>query len=194
MTAQIGDIYRFKKNRYTIIAMSKPINFHPSHYGFKPTAPHTACWRGYCCEYIIKQDGLYLDKLEINCADGHYPALFGICADESPEIRGSMKVYRNLNHRINFTGNLVVGSGFIDAYYIHMGFQQAWAYKKVLEFLFDHEQQVTVKDHSELVKKIRDQIQKEPACMKQLLGESLEYIAKSFSLDMADKCRWLTEP
>ena len=40
----------------SVPAVSAPKNFHPEEYGFRPVSPHTACWRGYFCQYDITDD------------------------------------------------------------------------------------------------------------------------------------------
>ena len=66
MTAQIPDMYRYQGRNHEIIAISNPIDFNPEDYGFRPVAPHTACWRGYFCQYDIRDDQLFLSKFWVN--------------------------------------------------------------------------------------------------------------------------------
>lgn len=42
-----------------------------------------------------------------------------------------------LDFSINYSGDIVIGTGFIDKYNIHMGYQQAYAYEKVYELIFE---------------------------------------------------------
>ena len=56
MTAQIGDIYKYKKKEFTVVALSSVMLFDPKNYGMEPHASSTACWRGYWCEYAIEDD------------------------------------------------------------------------------------------------------------------------------------------
>lgn len=54
MTAQIGDIYKYKKKEFTVVALSSVMLFDPKNYGMEPHASSTACWRGYCVNMRLK--------------------------------------------------------------------------------------------------------------------------------------------
>ena len=45
--------------------------------------------------------------------------------------------YFNIGLPIPFSGGLMIGDDFINALYVHMGFQSAWKYRKVIEFRFN---------------------------------------------------------
>ncbi len=157
MTAQIPDTYIFEKKKYEFIAISEPIGFDPRDYGLKPNAPSTACWRGYWCEYGIKQSGLILEQFLIYNADGDYPPF----NDIEPSLNERDATYR-VHLKIDFTGKIVIGRGFINKYYVHGGFQRAWAFKEVKEIVFDKGNVIEVIDHSEEVKDLRRQYDKNP--------------------------------
>lgn len=70
-------------------------------------------------------------------------------------------VYEDVNLLVKYTGKIVIGNSFIDEYYKHMGLQRAWAYKKVLELIFEKGRLVEVIDHSETVQKIREEMESE---------------------------------
>lgn len=75
--------------------------------------------------------------------DGNYPEIngklptpesfyFDIYKDGKQEYDGSYE-YKDLGMPIDFTGKIVLGDGFLQKYYIHMGFQRAWAYERLIE-------------------------------------------------------------
>ena len=90
---------------------------------------------------------------------------------------------------IEYTGKLVLGNGFIWDYYIHMGFQRAWAYEKVIELIFEKGVLVNVIDHSEKVKEIRAEIN---AGVKDSRERNTHtFVDKSFSMKLEDKAWWI---
>ena len=156
MTAQIGDIYKYGKKEYRIVAMSAGMPFNPKYYGLEPHPSSTACYRGYWCEYSVDDEKLVLKNMYMFNMDDNYPPLNGIevapqeyeeCWGSKPGMKGIQKItvpaymghraYKELNMLIPYTGKILLGDGFMHEYYIHMGFQRAWAYKKLIEFVFD---------------------------------------------------------
>ena len=63
MTAQISDCYKYKGKKYDLVAISESIGFKPSNYGLHPQGIMTSCWRGYWCDYEIKNKALKLKVL-----------------------------------------------------------------------------------------------------------------------------------
>lgn len=163
MTAQIGDRYIFEDNSYTISAISKPIGFDPYDYDLYPVMMSTACHRGYWCNYKITSDGIYLDKLYIHCANNDYPEINGKGIErdangEPLEYMGFM-VYSNLDLKIKYTGEILVGDGFIVDYYRHIGYQKFYSYKVLKEFVFSRGELLEIKDHSKLAADVRQYIE-----------------------------------
>ncbi len=190
MTGQIPDTYRYNGRKYSIIALTSPIDFNPEDYGFRPKAPTTACWRGYVCEYEITDDQLYLSRFDVYCGDDPYPVFDGVSPVKGRDFR-HMMVYRNLHHVIDYDGSIVVGTGFLSKYYIHMGFQRAWAYRNVYELVFQHGKVISRIDHSKAVAKIRKQVDQNPDFSGELYGNLQDFIHDSFSLDKDVKAWWI---
>lgn len=191
MTGQIGDSYCFAGHDYTIIAMSKEINFAPTVYGLIPQAICTACWKGYWCDYSIENDKIFLKNLHISCKDNYYPDFNGIKVISNKENFMEHHLYKNINLPILYTGQIVVGSGFLNQYYIHMGYQRAWAYKTVLEFVFEEGILLDTINHSEKAEKMREQIQFDKNFKKNLDKNISQFIDDSFSLDLKIKGWWI---
>ena len=120
MTAQIKDKLILEDGKYHIIASSSQIPFDPKDYGLFPMSCCTACYRGYWCEYVVKEENLYLDKLYIH-TDGIYPKLNGIPVSaqeyESVSVQRGKEPERfpkNLRHRVyEHIGLPVLYTGFI---------------------------------------------------------------------------------
>lgn len=210
MTAQIGDIYKYKRKEFSIVALSNAIQFDPKEYGLEPHARSTACWRGYWCEYNIVDDELLLQNLYIFNADGKYPPLNGIeispqeyqeCTAYSfknkkgekvmrPKHMGH-RVYKNVNMPIPYTGKILLGDGFMHEYYIHMGFQRGWAYRELVEFVFEDGVLLECNDLSHIAKAQRDAIKKHGEDSRYPDdGDIPKFVNKSFSLDYEDKAWW----
>ena len=191
MTAQISDEYTYKGKKYDIIASSAPIEFDPNEHGFNPSAPHTACWRGYWCVYSIDGRKLTLHTLHINCDDNNYPDLFGTKAVKAHNGWDYGMEYRNIGYVVDFNGSVVLGRDFIQDYYIHMGFQQPWAYGKVIELVLEKGMLINEIDHSAYVADLRKKIDANPDYLKDLHSNIPLFAEKSFSLNAKDKAWWI---
>lgn len=211
MTAQIGDIYKYKEKNYTIVALSSPMLFEPQQYGLVPHSSSTACWRGYWCEYVVADDKLLLEDLYIYNEDGNYPPLCGV--EVSPAefeehecyVGGLSKrkkvllpahdghrVYKKIDLPIPFTGKILLGSGFMSDYYIHMRFHRSWAYKELIEFEFCEGQLVTCTDLSHVAKAQREAIKQQRIDQHHPYdGNIPKYIEDCFSLDYSIKAWWM---
>ena len=75
MTAQISDKYTYKGDKYSIVAISNPINFHPKRFGLNPISICTSCWNVYWCEYDITEKGIFLEELFVHDANKKYPKI-----------------------------------------------------------------------------------------------------------------------
>ncbi len=190
MTAQIADKYYYKDETYDIIALSAPVYFQPEEYGLKPVAKCTACWRGHWCEFEVTYTGLLLQTLNISCANNEYPDLFGVKAEKVKDFFCDAK-YDNLNHPIEYDGSIVIGRDFIRDYYVHMGFQQAWAYEEVYELVFENGILVKEVNHSEFVKQLRQKIDSDPNFKRELHSNIINFVESSFSLDYKVKAWWI---
>lgn len=188
MTAQVPDKYEYEGKEYSIIAMSDDIEFSPEQYGLEPQYICTACWRGYAVKYAIEDEKLLVKNLFVSDSSSGFPNINGIEAESIGDIIFS-HMYRNINLQTEYTGKIVMGNGFIRDYYIHMGFQRAWAYEKVIELIFEKGVLVNVIDHSEKVKAIRAEIE---AGTREAKEDSIPtFVDKSFSLAMEDKVWWI---
>ena len=190
MTAQIGDIYKYQKKEFTIVALSSAMLFDPKNYGMEPHARSTACWRGYWCEYAIEDDELLLKDLYLFNSDGKYPPLNGV--EVSMKSHFGHRVYKDVNMPIPYTGKILLGDGFMQEYYIHMGFQRGWAYKKLIELVFEEGILLVCNDLSHIAKAQREAMAKGNINPRRPGGDNiLKFVEDSFSLDYADKAWWM---
>lgn len=193
MTAQISDCYKIGDKDYSLIALNNKLKFNPRAYGLDPVGYTTACYRGFYCMYKVSENKLILDELNVYCGDGfNYPEVNGVLPKkEEGECFSEFRTYPNLNLKIDYTGSIVVGTGFLGKYYIHMGYQRAWAYKTVYELQFDKGNLVKKVDHSKYVKKLRDYLDKNIQARRDLWDCSMDFINECFSLDARDKAWWI---
>ena len=122
MTAQIADVFMLNDREFSIAGVKGGELFNPKSMGLNPIATCTACWRGHVCHYRIKADWLVLDTLQITLGqfEGRTPHL-----QPGPEINGVKPIapggdfaffnnrYEGLDLRIDFTGGILIGDGFI---------------------------------------------------------------------------------
>ena len=99
--------------------------------------------------------------------------------------------YKNINIFMEYTGKILIGKDFIREYYIHMGYQRAWAYEVLEELLFDNGKLVKTIDHSEMAKKLRKELEDKPEEIKKISDNIPLFVDESFSLEMKDKAWWI---
>lgn len=214
MTAQRSDCYKYKGKEYSLVAISKALDFNPMNYGLIPSGRCTACWRGYWCDFEVKDSGLELQNLYINTKDQVYPDFQGVKVSpieyvdctclrfvDGKAIEEPSKTEKHMGHReykdiglfINYTGKILVGNNFIRKYYIHMGFQRAYAYEKLIEFEFEEGKLINIVDHSRMAKKMRDELDATCSDLAHPDFDSIpKFVIDSFSTEYSVKAWWLT--
>ena len=70
--------------------------------------------------------------------------------------------YDGLREPIRFSGGLLLGEGFIEKLYVHMGFHPAWKYKTVREVIFEEGRVTEDLDRSREMKDLRARLTSEP--------------------------------
>ncbi len=188
MTAQITDSFEYKGKKYSLAALSAPIPFDPKQYGLEPQFCSTALYRGFWCEYKITDEALILDKFHMSNREKRYPKFNGVSASWSKDS-DSCRVYKGVNLTIPFSGKILLGAGFIDEYYIHMGYQRPYAYKKLIDFEFENGVLQKTTDCSETAARWRDGMY--GSDMADRFGDIVGFIDDSFSLDYEKKAWWL---
>jgi hypothetical protein len=151
MTAQIPDIVVFEGREYSIAGVKGSGLFHPADHGLFPRATSTANWRGFVCRYVVDEGRLTLDRVAIGldeAADlfGHAPR-----RDE----RSASYLFEQLARPVPFTGRLLLGEGFIQNLYVHMGFHPAWKFEHVEELAFEDGGLTEATDLSEAAQRFR---------------------------------------
>ena len=97
-----------------------------------------------------------------------------------------------MNLPLLYTGRIVAGRDFLKKYYIHMGYQRAWSYGTLLEFIFDEGRLIERVDHSEMAELIRMEIEDDPKEFRKKLDHDVSaFVNDSFSLDIKVRCWWI---
>lgn len=159
MTAQIDDTLVLRGSRRAIAGQSGTGLFDPASLGLQPSAPCTACWRGYQAVFGLEGNRLVLEKLHVNLAvDGG-----GTSRLPGPPINGVHPTPAEgehdwFNHHyaavalpVGYSGGLLVADGFIRELYVHSGIHPAWKYRQVTELLFDNGVLTAERDRSALM-------------------------------------------
>ena len=68
-------------------------------------------------------------------------------------------VYDKLRLKVDFSGGLLLGSGFIRSTYVHMGHRKPYQFEHVTELLFERGNLIEVVDHSEKAAQWRDHLE-----------------------------------
>lgn len=206
MTVQIGDIYKYQERKYTIIESSPDMLFNPENFGLEPHFRTTACWRGHWCEYEMSGDMLLLKNLYIFNRDGNYPPLNGIevspMQSEEYECHGCRKkrksitispylghcVYSGVNMPIPYTGKILLGDEFVQGIHIPVG----WAYKKLIELVFDKGILLECNDLSHIAEELRKVMEAQDGHIQYLDRDTVQKLVDEGILsDYADKMWWL---
>ena len=138
-----------------------------------------------------------MKNLYVNSKDSYYPEINGVLplnADKNSKERFKYMghhYYKGINIKIPYTGKIVVGKDFLQEYYIHMGYQRAWSYKVLKEFSFEDGVLVDVVDHSDMAKKLRQQIKEDPDFWEKLHSDIPLFVENSFDLGLATKAWWI---
>jgi hypothetical protein len=178
MTGQISDAVQFNGATYSIIAQSNP-PFDPSSYGFTPVSMHTGCYRGYNCGFVIEEEVLFLENLNVNDKNNRYPEINGVSSVEHPPFEIYCWRYEGLKEPINYTGQVRLGKDFIQDLYVHMGVQSATSFKCVLEIEFLDGSVQSVVDRSKFFESKRGEFKEK--CDR---GSSVEIIEEAFLTSM----------
>ena len=167
MTAQINDRFRYCDSEYSLVGLGEGEVFDIFLLGLKPAMAGTACRRGYQAVFAVVEARLVLDALHVNVIPSGMSAE-PYRQEEAPVINGVAPSpatkdferfnnhYKGLNYSLEYSGGLLLGSGFIENLYVHMGFHPAWKYERVIELIFDAGILKQEFDRSERMAEIRE--------------------------------------
>lgn len=159
MTAQTPDFMLHRRKHYEVAAVRGGRLFDPAGHGLTPRPMHTACQRGYVCDYRVSRRRRRLDALELGTDGTAPPPLFGVAPDFSADVwRFNRATYGGLRHPVPHTGGVLIARDFVEELYVHMGFHPAWKYREVRELLFRDGVLVGEADLSDRASRRRDRV------------------------------------
>jgi hypothetical protein len=177
MTAQISDTFIFQGREYGLIGESGGDLASPQRFGIKPISVCNSCYRGYYATYELTNEALYLRELSLFSENDYYPPIQGITPVKYGEY--DYYTYEGLSLKMNFTRKMRLARGFIQKYYVHMGYQKATAFETVLDITLKGGRILEIKDRSE------EMAQKRGAFKSRFhSGNILQTNAEAFSLDL----------
>jgi hypothetical protein len=189
MSAQEPDLVIYRKRRYELVGASGGLLFDPAEHGIELVADRTSCHRGFICTYAVKAQQLLLRDVGV-CMDTTIGTnalirLFGkspVVSDRSfPPV-----IYRQLNVEIPYSGGLLLGLGLIPEFYLHMGFQPVWTYRKVHELVFQSGHLMEARDCSMAAEEFRRG--RQPGDLQFGIEGVVAWIEKTFRLDYNRDC------
>jgi hypothetical protein len=180
MTAQILDTFLFNGEQYSVINITGDL-VSPEQFGMTPVMLHTACWRGFYATYEFTENALYLKALTLREENENYVSIGGI----KPTIEDGEATYLNLHELIQFTGQVRLAKGFIEKYYIHMGYQEPIAFRTVLDLTLKDGMVVEIKDLSEEVMHLRGE-----TLLQQTLSDAENQLYVFFKKNLPEDSSW----
>jgi len=199
MTAQVQDSLHYLGQQHVLAAFSEGEPFSPIDAGYQPVMASTACWRGYMCDYEVKDGLLYLRELWVNHQPGEEPTvrrgqppdLNGVKAARSDKSFVSDWQFSDVGLPIAYTGGLVIGRDFLRELYVHMGFHPAWKYQHVHELVFEQGRLVEARDVGPEMARLRTHIQTDGSKPDSAASRDQiqEWVAACFSRDYDRKAR-----
>lgn len=182
MTGQIPDTLIYKKKSYSIVGLKGEGLPSPFDFDLKPVSPHTANWRGFVMTYIIVDEHLNLNKMNVTVKDlNRKPPIIN---DVKPIVKKEgliHLIYERLKLKTNYSGKILIAKDFIDSMYVHMGFQSPVSFETVIELTFNKGDLESTSDLSDIMKSYRKQ--KISDGKLERYGDIPAWIARTFSLD-----------
>ena len=136
MTTRFPDRVLYRDQSWILACTSSTGLFSPRRHGIEPAATCSACWCGYVCVYQVADRRLLLDRLALNL-EGPPPVLFGVRPEpDRSTVPLFSAMYNDLQHRVPFSGGLLLGRDRPDWPRSLAGMHPAWKYREVVELVF----------------------------------------------------------
>ncbi len=132
MTAQIFDRVIFEAESYKLSNATNELPFKVEMFNIEPIWTSTSCWRGFVRTFIIINRQLYIKQLDVNDKKirelGVYKYQPNTIYGTYPEINegGNTNAifemtYKDINHKVDFTGSILIGKNFYLDLLSHIG-------------------------------------------------------------------------
>jgi len=181
MTAQIPDEFRYMGELYSLIGLKGSSLYTPQDFGITPMMASTACYRGYVMRYDCVYGQLILDGMSVRTEEAQ-PVNDIDPFDEAGHFFSHR--YENLSLKTKFSGSMLLGKEFIEAMYVHMGFQRPMAYRTVLELQIQDGDIMATNDLSAKMEELRNRDSSKDAQLSSRdHNDVMSWIENAFSLD-----------
>ncbi|MBQ2788047.1 MAG: hypothetical protein IJE97_00305, partial [Thermoguttaceae bacterium] len=123
------------------------------------------------------------------------PTLNGVAAicDDSLKFGGCGTAYKNVALLLGFTGSILIGADFDDAYYVHMGYQDPIGYNELWELEFKNGALQKAVDRSNAAAKVRKSRNGRGLdILERAQGDGIKAVADAIddSFDLASDSKW----
>jgi hypothetical protein len=170
MTAQIFDIVIFEGESYRLSSSTNELPFKVESFNIEPVWSSTSCWRGFLRTFIIEEKKLFIKQLDVNDKKIRNSGLSAykpnIIYDTLPEINYPPDInnlfemtYKELNHKIDFTGSILIGKTFYLGLLDHI-FDNKWRHNETYELTFTNGVLVSSKDMADSLNEIGTMVNK----------------------------------
>lgn len=187
MTAQGREHLFYKEQRFIIADVTGDGLFDPKNVGLKVTSPHTACWKGYHCEYAVVDDTLLLTELNVGLRPkdkamaqrGEGPLVF----EKTPKMTffGEF-AYIDLKEPVQFTGLITIALDVIELF-SDCGTCPAYAFRDVHQLVFDKGKLLSDTDISVAMAQHREDLAKRQLEGKAKTNGIIDWIRRAFARD-----------
>jgi hypothetical protein len=165
MTVQIPDTFVDRREIFELVAVrgERSILFHPEDIGINVEGSCTSCcWSGYFTQYIVKDDRLYLESLNIDLSDvekdvDRLSQIFNKSQGFLPKKGfGNWVTYEDIEYTIDFTGVILIANNFLKNNFSYYGINHAYEYRDVFQLDFIDGQLLEQKNISEAMAEFRN--------------------------------------
>ena len=134
MSEQVKDPFIWNNKKWDFIGAENVYSlFNPERFGLSPDSHNTACHKGFIIQFKVVDDELILDELLVYCKNNIYPPINDVFPVEG-DMR--MKLYKNINLKLEYSGVIMIGTNMLPEYY-GRAFTGAHSYEKVYELSFE---------------------------------------------------------
>ena len=158
MTTRFPDRVLYRDQSWILACTSSTGLFSPRRHGIEPAATCSACWCGYVCVYQVADRRLLLDRLALNL-EGPPPVLFGVQPEpDRSTVPLFSAMYNDLQHRVPFSGGLLLGRDRPEWPRSLARMHPAWKYREVVELVFTSGELAEARDCSGPLTAIRREV------------------------------------
>lgn len=129
MSGQMPDIIVIDGNEYAIVEPTPGVLFEPRDHGIFPVTMHTASTRGELARFRIQDARLILSDLQVG--NESQPVDLDGVTPTTDEF-GQTWTYLGVDRPIDFSGDIIAGSGPIQELFVAAGFPPVWHYETVI--------------------------------------------------------------